>query len=317
MTRAGGERRPLLGGTMVLGAAALWGTLGIFARALYAVGVAPLELASVRAAIGFVGLALWMLVRARRPRLRARDLPFFAAFGAISIALFEYAYFAAIERTTVAVAVALLYTAPAFVVVLSRLTGREAVGGARLVALAMVLAGVFLVTGAMRLVLAGAAAVSPAALAYGLLSGLTYGLYTIFGKRALDRYDPVETVLYAFAFGALALAVAAPPWRPMAAHPAQLPTFLMLGLLPTLASYLLYIGGLRHLSAGAASILACAEPVVAAILGAAVLGERLGADQVAGIALILGAAVALGRRPGADAAELRRGASEVIDTESA
>lgn len=301
MSRAGRAARPLLGGIMVLAAAALWGTLGLFARALYAVGVTPLEVASIRATIGVAGLALWMLVRRQRTPLRARDVLYFAAYGLFGIALFQFAYFAAIERTTVAVAVALLYTAPAFVVVLSWLGGRESIDGARLGALALVLSGTFLVTGAVRLLVAGAAMVSTAALAYGLLSGFTYGLYTLFGKRALDRYGPIETVLYAFVFGAVILAIAAPPWRPILAHPDQIPVFLLLGLLPTATAYVLYIGGLRHLTAGTASILASAEPVVAAILGATLLGEALGAEQVAGIALIVGAGVLLTRRRGESA----------------
>ncbi len=311
MSRAARTARPLLGGAMVLAAAALWGTLGLFARALYAAGVTPLEVASIRATVGVVGLALWMLVRRRRTRLRARDLLFFAAYGLFGIALFQFAYFATIERTTVAVAVALLYTAPAFVVVLSWLGGRESLGGARLGALALVLSGTFLVTGAVRLIVAGAATVSTAALAYGLLSGLTYGLYTLFGKRALDRYDPTETVLYAFVFGAVILAFATPPWRPMLAHPDQLPVFLLLGLLPTAAAYVLYIAGLRYLTAGTASILASAEPVVAAVIGATLLGEALGAEQMAGIALIVGAGVLLTRRRGASSRSSVSAASRV------
>lgn len=297
MTAASKRRRPLLGGAMVFGAATLWGTLGLFARALYAVGIAPMALASVRATVGFFGLAAWMALRRRRPRLAVRDIPLFVAYGVISIALFQYAYFAAIERTTVAVAVALLYTAPAFVVLISWLLGRERLSRRQWAALALVLAGVFLVTGALRLILVGGAPVPAPALAFGLLSGLTYGLYTIFGKEALDRYDPLESVLYAFAFGALCLAIVAPPWQPMLEHPSKLPLFLLLGLMPTLAAYVLYNGALQHLSAGTASMLATAEPVVAALLGAALLGESMSADQVLGIAAIVGAALLLTRRP--------------------
>lgn len=294
--------RPVLGGVMVLAAAALWGTLGLFARAAYEVGVGPMELAAVRAGVGLVGLALWMLLRRRRLRLAARDVPLFVAYGLISIALFQFAYFAAIEHTTVAVAVALLYTAPAFVVVISRLLGRETLGTTQLGALVLVLTGVFLVTGALRLLLTGGATISATALGFGLLAGLSYGLYTIFGKEALERYDPLETVFYAFLFGAIILALVAPPWRPMLAHPDRLPLFLLMGLLPTLAAYLLYIAGLRHLTAGTASMLATAEPVVAVLLGASLLGEAVGVDQVLGIALIVGAGLLLTRR-GASGAE--------------
>lgn len=286
--------RRWIGAAMVLAAAGLWGTLGIMARVLYRVGVTPAELTSVRASVGTAGLLVWMLARPRRLRIRARDLPFFALYGLVSIALLQYAYFAAVQHATVSAAVALLYTAPAFVVLLSRIGG-ERIGRAQLTALGLVLGGVFLVTGALRMLATGEAAISAPALGFGLASGLTYGLYTLFGKHALRRYDSLQTVFWAFAFGALCLAVVMPPWEPILAHPEALPLFLMLGLLPTMAAYLLYIGGLRMLPSSTASMLATAEPVVAALLGVLLLGEPMSLDQVAGIALIVGAALMLAR----------------------
>src|SRR5690606_23001282 len=54
-------RRPWLGAALVLAASMLWATLGIFAKRLYAAGLTPLELASVRASVAVVGLVPWML----------------------------------------------------------------------------------------------------------------------------------------------------------------------------------------------------------------------------------------------------------------
>lgn len=279
---------------MVLAAATLWGTLGIFARVLYRVGVTPAELTSVRASVGAAGLLVWMLAQPRNLRIRARDIPFFALYGLVSIALFQYAYFATVEHTTVSVAVALLYTAPAFVVLLSRLRG-ERFRRAQIAALGLVVVGVFLVTGALRMLATGAATISTPALGFGLASGLTYGLYTLFGKHALERYDPLQTVFWAFASGALCLAAVIPPWEPILAHPDTLPLFLAIGLLPTMAAYLLYVRGLRTLPSSTASMLASAEPVVATLLGVTLLGEPISPDQIAGIALIVAAASVVAR----------------------
>lgn len=290
--------RTYLGGALVLGAAVLWGTLGVFAKFLYGAGLSSLELASVRAFVAFVGLTIWMLRRPGNLKLRPRDIPFFAAYGLISIAFFHYLYFATIERTTVAVAVALLYTAPGFVVILSRVLMGEPIGRPKLIALGLVLSGAFLVTGAVRMIATGQATVSGPALLFGLASGLTYGLYTLFGKRALQEYDPQQTVYFAFLFGAAALALVAPPWVPLMGHPDSLVPLLLLGLLPTLAAYLLYIGGLRFLPSGTASMLASAEPAVATLLGYLVLQEAMGLDQVVGIACIIGAALLLARASG-------------------
>lgn len=295
LSATGDVGRRYTGALMVLAAASLWGTLGYYGRRLYPLGLTPHELASVRAAIGFLGLALWAARAPARLRIRPRDLPFFALYGIVAVALFQWLYFAAIERTTLANAAALLYTAPAFVVLLSRAAGGERVSRRQLTALAMVLAGVFLVTGAAASIADGSGSISAAALALGLASGLTYGLYTVFGKRALARYDAVQTVFWAFAFGALALSLAAPPWRPFIAHPGAATLLVALGLLPTLTAYLLYIAALRRLPAATAAMLATIEPVVATLVGIALLGEAMGAGQAAGIALIVAAALLLSR----------------------
>jgi drug/metabolite transporter (DMT)-like permease len=278
---------------MVLGAAALWGTLALFARHLYAAGLTPLEVASLRAFTPAAVIGLWLLRRPESLRVARRDLPFFLLYGLVSIALFHTLYLAAVQHTTVAIAVALLYTAPAFVVLLSRLWLGEAIGRAKLVALLLVLSGAFLVTGALRLLAADTAAVTPTALLLGLGAGFTYALYTLLGKRALGRYTPLQTVFFAFLFGAAALALVAPPWTPLLRHPEAILPALLLGLLPTLTAYVLYIGALRYLPASTASMLATLEPVVATVLGVTVLGEALGVDQVVGMGLILGAALLL------------------------
>jgi drug/metabolite transporter (DMT)-like permease len=55
---------------------------------------------------------------ALRTRLRLRDLGFFILYGVVGFALFETLYFVSLEQRSIAIAVALLYTAPAFVVLL-------------------------------------------------------------------------------------------------------------------------------------------------------------------------------------------------------
>lgn len=288
--------RSLIGGAMVLGAAALWGTLGLFARALGAVGLTPLELASIRAAGTAVGLGAWLLLRhPAQLRIRAAAIPFFLAFGVIGLALFHFLYFATLERTSIAVAVALLYTAPAFVVIAARILYREPIDTNRATALTLVLAGVFLVTGALRLLATGQASISATAILLGLGSGLSYGLYTVFGKSAVGRFDQYQTVFFPFVFAAIALSLVAPPWRPFIEYPQATIPLILLAVVPTLLPYLLYIAGLRHLPSGTASMLASIEPVVATILGFILLGEAMTIDQGAGIAAIVVAALILAR----------------------
>jgi drug/metabolite transporter (DMT)-like permease len=286
----GDGRRPLAGAVLVLAAAALWATFGPFAKALYARGYTPIELASIRAWIGWLGIAVVAARTPARLRMAPRDLPLFLLYGVVGFAIFEYLYFLAMERTTVAIAVALLYTAPAFVALLSRVLWREPITGAKLAALAAALCGVMLVTGALRSLAAGDARLTPVAAVIGLGAGFAYALYTIFSKVALGRYDALGALFWSFGFAAVFLALLAPPLGPVLRAPAAFPLLLGLGLLPTLLAYLLYLIGLHRLRPTTASMLACVEPVIATLLAGVLLGERIAAEQVLGMSLIVGAA---------------------------
>jgi drug/metabolite transporter, DME family len=324
LTRASSTRAPLVGAALVFCAASLWATFGLFAKVLYDAGFEPLELASVRAAIGFTGVALFALARlplTRRAQRRRRDLnrhgrgehrcrtdpgdhgvhvpirslPFYAAYGILGFALFEYVFFAALERTTVSIAVSLLYTAPAFVVVSSALLWRERIGAHRWIALGLVLSGVLLVTGAAGAMLHGTAPLPPAALLLGLGAGAGYALYTLFSKVATERDGPLASLFWSFGFATLALAAVASPVAPFVRAPQHTLLLLALGVVPTILPYAFYLTALRRLRASTASMLASLEPVVAAILAALLLGERMRGVQPLGMALVVTAAVLLAR----------------------
>ncbi|MFW6205919.1 MAG: DMT family transporter, partial [Gemmatimonadota bacterium] len=189
--------RPVLGAAMVLGAASLWGSLGLFGRLAFEHGVTPLQLASARAALAFVGVIPLAALRPRSLRVHRSDLPLLVAYGAISVGVFYYVYLEAVDRAPLAVAAALLYTAPGWVVAIAWSMGWEPVRWRRLLPLAMVLFGAFLVTDAIR-VLAGGQGLGAAGIGFGLASGVTYALYTVLGKRVRRRYSVTTTILYAY-----------------------------------------------------------------------------------------------------------------------
>jgi drug/metabolite transporter, DME family len=307
VTESTAPTRPLTGALLVLSAAALWGSLGLFGRRLFAYHLTPLEIASARAALAFLGLAILFAPRVRGLHVPWREVPLLLVYGGLSIGVFYFLYMAAIERTTIAVAAALLYTAPAFVLVISWGLRWEAVRPVQLVPLAAALTGVVLVTGGGAAVVRGGAPLPAGAVAFGLGSGITYALFTVLGKRVTERYGPLRTLFYAYGAGVLVLAPAAPPWQVLAHHPDALPVLAGMSLGPTLLASFLFLAALHHLPASTASMLATAEPVVAALLGVAVLGEPLGLDTAAGVALVVAAAIMLG---GAARARSRRSAAK-------
>jgi DME family drug/metabolite transporter len=276
---------------MIAGAGILWGLISIFFKLLSAAGLDGFQTITVRFGFSAVLLLIWLAVRS--PKLlrirRPIHLLYFVGTGILSLAAFNFCYYTAIDLAGVSVAALLLYTAPAFVIVFSRLLFGETLTRRKFAALTLTIAGCACMSGA----LGGALAIPMTALLFGLGSGLGYALYSIFGKLALRDYAPETVTVYSFAFAALGLFPLSHPGEllPRLIEPDILLPGIGLALLCTVGAYLLYTSGLTHVDAGQASILATVEPVVAALLGFFAFRESATAAKLAGIVLILGAIV--------------------------
>ena len=270
----------------VLAGATLLGSLGAWGRAIYRYEGNPMVVVTWRALIGAVVLAgLLAILRPQLLRIRPGDLPFFALYGFVGVTMNFWAYFSAVKFTTLAVAITLLYTYPAFVVLLSALFLRERLTSTKVVAVVVTLLGSALMAQVhqadwLRLNLRG--------ILFGLLAGLSMATYSIFGKRALSRYAPWTVVLYAFGTGGLFLAVLSGPRLLQAIRYPGVAWLWILGLalIPSLGGYALYTFGLRDLQASQASIIATWEVVTAASLGWFLFGEQPAAVQYLGAALV-------------------------------
>jgi drug/metabolite transporter (DMT)-like permease len=274
-------------GYLLIGAAAVcWGMIGPVARMAFEEGVTPLEVAFWRAVLAWCGFGGQALVQ-RRISVAPRDLPAIGAFSLTGVALFYGSYQLAVERGGAALASVLLYTAPAWVVVLIRLVWREPVGRVKLFCLVLTLAGAALVsTGGGGL----GGAVDLAAVGFGLTAGFCYSMYYLFGKYFSGRYPAATLFFYMLPMGALLLF----PFVDFARKtPTAWAALAVLALVSTFAAYHFYYIGLRYLEPGRASITATLEPVVAAIVAYLWWGERLSAWGYLGGGLIVAAVVVM------------------------
>ena len=284
----------LLGLLAVGVAASIWGTLGFFAKILYAEGVSFEALVAVRASVGWVAMLLFVLLTrgARSLRVAGRELLFLVPLGLVGIGAFYLLYFFTVRESTVGTAAILLYSSPAFVALLAWVFLRETLGPLRLLALALTFGGIFLVVGGYD---PDALEVSLLVLATGLLSGLTYGLYSIFGKPVAGHLEPAVILSYALGFGSVLLVLAALPTfhTLVGLSLSSYALLFMLAVVHTALAFGLYTVGLKRLDAGQAAIVATVEPVVAGAIGVVLLGEKLTALKVIGALLVLaGAALA-------------------------
>ncbi|MGA4799696.1 DMT family transporter [Streptomyces lavendulocolor] len=276
-----------------------WGTAGAAASLVFLVSdLGPLALSFWRCVGGLVLLLGVLVVRRRRVARtvesgRRRALRVLGT--GTGLALFQSAYFAAVEATGLAVGtVVTLGAGPVLIALGARLTMGERLGRGGAVAVVGALAGlVVLVLGG------GGVAVRPAGVALAVLSAAGYAGITLLTRwlgRGGGGGDALATSTWAFAVGAVGL-------LPMAAseglvpHTAELAK--VVGLLvyvaavPTALAYALYFAGAAVVRAATVSVIMLLEPVSAAVIAVTVLGERLTGATVLGTLLLLTAVVGL------------------------
>jgi DME family drug/metabolite transporter len=275
-----------VGYAYIVGAALLWATIGPSARFALQAGIAPLEIGFWRATIAGLLFALHAGVRGRL-RIARTDLPAVGAFALLGVTVFYWSYFRAVQLGGAALAAILLYTAPAWVALAAALWLGERLTVRKSVAVALTLAGIALVAfGSGPAVATGASVTTTrvAALAWGLLSGLAYAGYYLFGKRYFGRYEASTLFAYALPVGAVLL-LPAVRFAPKAGH--EWLVLVFLAVVPTYGAYLLYSFGLARIEATRAATVATLEPVAAAALAYVVWGEALRAVGYVGAALVL------------------------------
>ena len=277
----------------VLAAGTFWGTMGFFARSLYAAGFGPLEVAQTRITTGLVFVGLYILLFNRSLfRVKWKDMWCFLGTGIVSLLLFSTCYFSALNYTSLAVAAILLYTAPFFVMLMSLLLFKEKMNGKKVFALVLAFTGCVLVSG-----VGGDEEFSWIGILLGLGSGFFYALYSIFGRYAINRgYGAWTMTFYTFLFCSVGCAFLC-DWQVIGtsvqADNSVLLWVLGLGFVTAFLPYVLYSIGLENMESSKASILASVEPVVSALFGVFVFHETLTAWGILGILMVLGAIVVL------------------------
>lgn len=279
-----------LGTLFVLAAAVMWALIGAFSKALLAQGLGPMEIAFWRAALAGVMFVAHAAVVGKL-RLRFTELPALLAFGFLGVTIFYGAYQVAVRDVGMALASVLLYTAPAWVALLSwRLLG-EPMTRTKAACVGLTVAGVACISLGDLLAGGGPAKLNLPGLAAGVVSGMTYALYYVFGKRFIGRGLATPTI---FAYALPAGSIMMTPVVDFAPKSAYAWTLLVaMAAISSYGAFSAHYAGLRRLEATRASVIATLEPVVAAIFARLLFGEALSAAGYAGGAMVIAAALAI------------------------
>ncbi|MFI2211468.1 DMT family transporter [Streptomyces sp. NPDC020141] len=282
-----------------------WGTTGAAVDVIYrSSDLGPVAVSFWRYVSG---LALLVAALALRP---ARTAPASPAVGTpaparrrvllllgtgVGLAVFQTAYFGAVQETGLAVGtIVTLGAGPVFTAVGGRLFLAERIGRTGVVAVCGALGGLaVLVLGDRQGV------VDPLGVAYALLSAAGYAVATLLARwtgRHGGGENPYTLTMWSFGIGAVLLLPFA--WAegllPHTGHPGRvLLLMLYIAAVTTALAYPLYFAGVAAVRATTAAVVMLIEPVSAAVLAVTLLDERLTASTVAGTLLLLSAVAGL------------------------
>jgi DME family drug/metabolite transporter len=293
---------PVRGYVYIATATFLWGVAASLGRAAFTGRllpggealrpIDPLILSQSRTTFSFL-VFLPVLAATRgwqRLRLPAADLGRMFLLGVLGVAASNYFYYLAIQRTNVATAIILQYTAPVWVLLYMVARGLQKPTLQRVAAVGLAVTGIAMVIGVFN---PGGFRADTIGVTVALLAAFSFAFYNIGGHSLLARYDRWTVLLYTTFSASVFWIVVNPPWKIVAAQYSAAQWLFLLGfsLISVLAPFSFYFAGLQHLEPTRAIVVSCLEPVFSIVIAAIVLGEVMRPVQTMGIVLVLVAIV--------------------------
>jgi DME family drug/metabolite transporter len=290
---------PLRGYIYIGSAAFLWGIAATLGRAAFTGRlllpgggmlrpIDPLILSQSRTTLSLLVLLPILFLRRGGKALLVpgRDLLRFAALGVLGVAASNYLYYLAIQRTNVATAIILQYTAPVWVLLYVVLRGGQRPSLRRSAAVALAVLGCALAVGFVG---SGGLRMDTLGVIAATLAAFSFAFYNVGGHSVLLRYDRWKVLLWVLLSASTFWIFVNPPWKVVAAHYGreQWGFMLVFAVVSVLGPFSCYFAGLQHLEPTRAVVASCLEPVFSIVIAAIALGELLRPLQTVGIVVVL------------------------------
>lgn len=300
-----GKTRSYRGYLYIACSAVLWGISASLGRAAFtgklfpASGIEridPLILSQARTTFSFLVVFVALLYARGPARLRMpwSDLGRTAALGLAGVAASNYFYYLAIQRTNVATAIIVQYTAPIWVLLYMVARKLERATLPKMTAVALAIFGIALVIGVLGQVQLRLDSLGVTA---ALVAAFSFSYYNIFGHSILERYDRWTVLLFTTMSASVFWIFINSPAKIVAAHysPAAWMFLFVFSLLSVLLPFTFYFAGLQYLSPTNAIVVSCLEPVFTILIAAIALQEAVRPLQGLGMLMVLSAILVVQR----------------------
>jgi len=273
---------------MVAAAGILWGTIGSQVKMLLNYQLSVQAIVLWRMLLAFIILFSFIFFTNRKLlKVDLKGLIRISLIGLFSQFFFNVLYFNAIQKTTIATAATLLYTAPIFIAIMARIFYKELLTPFKTLALLLCIGGSFFAAtgGSMKTL-----ELNLPGVLMGLGAGFTFALLTILSKAIINDYHQLTIIVYSIGFGLLFYLPFSHPLEVFQIN-LTLKAWLLLGsigLISTVIAYGFYITGLSYgIEASRAGIVSTLELVVSVILSYLIFKEALWGWKLAGILMVV------------------------------
>ena len=168
----------------------------------------PIQLGTVTLLIGLVVLILYILFTGRLKslfRIDKKDILLSAGIGVFGFFFFQILTFSALARIPASVNAFLINTSVVYISLLAAVFLKERIPLIRILAIALARMGVVLVVFNRGFRLERAAPLLGCL--FSILGAIAFAIYSVFGKKLLQRNDPINVVAIAVFSGAVLLSI--------------------------------------------------------------------------------------------------------------
>jgi drug/metabolite transporter (DMT)-like permease len=267
------------GAVLALLAATLWGVSGAVAGGVFDI-VSPARVTQSRA---LIAVAVLVPYAAYRGVLRLEGGFWKFALLGINLAVVNVTFYWALDALGVGPGATIQFLAPILVLGWMAVVHKIKVGAIVWVAAVSAVAGVGLVTQAWNLEASDAFGVIA-----GLVSAAAFASYLLYGEHLGTIYRPAQIAAWGFVFASAIWLVVLPIWTfPTNIGAAAWRDLLVIGVFGTAVPFIVGFAALRLASSGVVGVVATAEPAVAAISAAVLLGQTLALIQWVGVCVVV------------------------------
>lgn len=275
---------------LVIIAALFWGVSGTVAQYLFELGFTVEWLVSIRLTVsGIIMLMYARIIKKQRIwdiwtiKVDIVRLLLFSFFGMLAV---QYTFFEAISHSNAATATILQYLAPIMIAVYAAIKLRRVPELKEVIAIAFAVAGTFLLVTQGNF---SSLSISGAALFWGIGSAVALAIYTLAPHNLLARWGSIQVVGWSMLVAGFSFSIIYPPWNFSGeVSLITISAVFFIVIFGTLLAFNFYLESLKYITPSETSLLACIEPLSAAVLSVVWLQVKFGLVEWVGAIFIVG-----------------------------